>query len=66
LDPELIGPDPVWKCIKSGKGHIYYALALAFFLNIAVAAGAPWWLCTITGGLIGGVFADCWGHEVLH
>ena len=66
MDPELVGPDPVWKCVREGKGHIYYALVIAFLLTIAVGAGAPHWLCAITAGLVGGVFADCWAHEVLH
>ena len=66
MDPELIGKDPVWECIKLGKGHIYYALSFAILLTVATAAGAPLWLCAITACLIGGVMADCWAHEVLH
>lgn len=66
MDPELTGRDPVLDCVLRGKGHIYYALTLAFFVTVAVAAGAPRWLCVVSGGMLCGVFADCWAHEVLH
>ena len=66
MDPEQQGPDPVWKLIKSGKGHIYYSLAAIIVLAIIVAAGAPRWLDAITAALAGGIFGSCWAHEFLH
>jgi uncharacterized membrane protein YczE len=66
MDPELVGPDPVWKCIKSGKGHVYFILILAMILAVAVSAGAPRWLSGVVAALIAGVFSDLWAHLYLH
>jgi len=66
MDPELVGPDPVWECLRSGKGHIYYACLGIMLVTLAVSAGAPPWLDAISFGLACGVFADCWAHQVLH
>ena len=66
MDPELVGADPVWKCLRSGKGHIYYGCIGIMILSVAVCAGAPRWLGAITAALACGVFVDCWSHQVLH
>lgn len=66
MDPELIGADPVWTLLRTGKGHIYYSCIGIVVLSIAIGAGAPRWLEIIVAALAGGVFADCWAHQVLH
>lgn len=63
VDPELKGPDRVWECIKSGKGHVYYSLALLLILS--------WdcehlWAAVAIGAIVGGVIGDLWAHEYLH
>ena len=63
MDPELKGPDPVWACIRKGKGHVYYALlavtVAGFFVN-------PRWAGGIVSVLAWGVLVDCWAHQYLH
>lgn len=67
MDPELKGPDLVWNCIKTGKGHIYYSLAGIFLCSLLMEIFVcKSWGNVIISGLACGVFADCWAHEVLH
>jgi hypothetical protein len=65
-DPPLIGPDPVWKIILAGKGHVYYGCILILIFTLAVSMGAPRWLDILSAFCAGSVFACCWSHEFLH
>jgi hypothetical protein len=66
MDPELQGPDPLWKFLLSGKAHVFYGLIGIIVLAVAVDAGAPRWLDAIVAVLAGGIFADAWAHQFLY
>jgi group I intron endonuclease len=65
VDPPLIGPDPVWACVRSGKGHCYYALAGILLLSVVVARRSPR-AAALTAGLACGCIADLWAHLYQH
>jgi hypothetical protein len=64
-DPPLIGPDPEWKFLLSGKDHVFYALAGIAVLAIFIAPKAPR-AAALTVGLALGCIADLWAHEYGH
>jgi uncharacterized membrane protein YjjB (DUF3815 family) len=65
FDPPLVGPDPVWKLLVSGKGHVFYALAGIAALALIVAPSSPR-AAALTAGLACGCIADLWSHQYLH
>jgi len=66
MDPELKGPDPIWKFLLSGKAHIYYSTIAIVVLAVIVDAGGPRWLCVVIAALAAAIFSDAWAHQFLH
>jgi hypothetical protein len=62
MDPELQGPDPVWDCVLSGKGHVYYSLAIIVILAVVMGGHVG----AIIAALSAATFADLWAHQYLH
>jgi hypothetical protein len=65
FDPPLIGPDPLWKFLASGKAHIYYSLGAIVALAVLVAPRSPR-AAALTAGLACGCLADLWAHQYEH
>jgi hypothetical protein len=65
MDPPLIGPDPEWRLLRSGKGHVFYALAASATLAVIMAPRSPR-LAAISAGLACGCLADLFAHEYGH